>query len=421
MRLAISMLLMLCTVACDGDVVDADGDSYSEEEDCNDLNANTWPGAPEACDGQDNDCDGAIDEHVTREFWLDKDGDGFGRGDVIESCLEPDGHATVDGDCDDTEPTVNPGQAEDLCDGLDNDCDREMDEDATFEERFADVDQDGFGDPGASVTTCDLSGTDYVADNTDCDDSSDLVYPRADELCDEIDNDCNSDIDDDPIDGDLWYRDADNDSHGSAGNVEIACTLPAGYVANDTDCDDSDDDTFPGAPELCDEADNDCDLEIDEAADIDGYCFKTWKGRENLYVYSEAGDTWCDSYFDSEGELTTFGGSCPDCEFAFEVTVTLDEDASEINNPICDELVILGISLSTDYSYDVAFTEDYDGYGEMLLVSYYFGWYPLFEADLNATTGEMSYDTPPIGDYTYTDGTYEYWYLEGSGTAQLSP
>ena len=100
---------------CDGfvdDEQDADGDGYNACDDCDDTTSANFPGAFEDCfDGIDNDCDGTVDEGA--------DGDG-------------DGVSTCDGDCDDSNPDVNPGIVEDGCaipaDGIDNDCDGQTDE-----------------------------------------------------------------------------------------------------------------------------------------------------------------------------------------------------------------------------------------------------------------------------------------------------
>lgn len=69
----------------------------------------------------------------------------------------------------------------------------------------------------------------------------------------------------------VWYRDADNDGYGDAGDSVVTCYQPAGYVRDATDCDDDDATAHPGAPEICDSADNDCDEAIDEDVDGDGF------------------------------------------------------------------------------------------------------------------------------------------------------
>ncbi len=232
------------------------------DDDCDDLAAETWPGAPELCDEADNDCDTDIDEGVILLFYGDGDGDGFGDVDApVEACAAGPGLAEVGGDCDDVDPAINPAAPE-LCDGLDNDCDTDIDEGVTLTV-YGDIDGDGWGDAPEQV--CAL-GPDMSFQDGDCDDENAAVYPGALELCDGLDNDCDTDIDEDPVDTATFYADNDGDGFGDLlGGWTEACEAPSGYAADGTDCDDGAPDTFPGAPELCvDGVDTDCDGLADE-------------------------------------------------------------------------------------------------------------------------------------------------------------
>ncbi len=102
----------------------------------------------------------------------------------------------------------------------------------------------------------------YTSCNGDCDDYDAIVYPGAPELCDDKDNNCNGQIDEGVKT--TFSRDADGDGYGDPAISTQACTKPAGYVTNNTDCDDTRTGVYPGAPELCDGLDNNCDGQIDE-------------------------------------------------------------------------------------------------------------------------------------------------------------
>ena len=160
--------------------------------------------------------------------WMDEDGDG---------------HAAVT-DCDDTDPEVNSSAEEVPYDGIDNDCDEDTPDD--------DLDSDGY------------------ASDEDCDDADPLIHPGRSEVCDGVDNDCSGVVDDNA--GAEWYRDGDSDGYGDATDAMMHCDGESGYVANDDDCDDSAAAAHPGADELCNAADDDCDGDIDEDA-VDGLWF----------------------------------------------------------------------------------------------------------------------------------------------------
>jgi uncharacterized protein (TIGR02145 family) len=164
----------------------------AQSGDCDDSDANINPSAVEVCDGIDNNCDGVFDEGLTSTFYQDLDGDGFGSLITIQSCTQPSGYVAQGGDCDDSDATINPNSVE-VCDGIDNNCDGIVDEGltSTF---YQDLDGDGFGS-SITVQSC-TQPSGYVAQNGDCDDSDATINPNASEICNGIDENCDSVIDD---------------------------------------------------------------------------------------------------------------------------------------------------------------------------------------------------------------------------------
>ena len=226
-------------------VFDDDGDGSNSDFDCDDNDASVYPGAPEGCNGIDNDCDGlvAADE-------ADVDGDGWM---ICES------------DCDDNDATSNPGAFE-LCDGTDNDCNGSIDDGLTF-----DLDGDGYTEVGSCEGTGD-----------DCDDADAGVNVGASETCDGVDEDCDGTIDEGLTD------DVDGDGYTSIGSC----------LGSADDCDDTNAFTNPGGVEICDGADNTCDgtlagNETDDDGDgvlaCDGDCDDT-----NAAAYPGAPEGVCD-------------------------------------------------------------------------------------------------------------------------------
>ncbi len=206
----------------------------------------------------------------TIPVWSDDDGDGFGGTELPLTCVVGPDMAAQGQDCDDTNPLVFPG-GDELCDGIDNDCNGEIDQDLPgLEAWFVDDDGDGFGSRYPGITACGDPGDGWVENSDDCDDSDADIRPGAVELCNGgIDDDCDGLEDDtDPsLDVDslpVWYRDTDGDGFGNPLQTLQACHSPAGYVDNGLDCGDLDFERNPNAVEVCNDLDDDCNGFIDD-------------------------------------------------------------------------------------------------------------------------------------------------------------
>jgi alpha-tubulin suppressor-like RCC1 family protein len=228
--------------------------------DCDDMNDDVRPNQTEACNGLDDNCDGATDEGALLLFYADVDRDFHGDPASIPrmECFAPDGYVENDTDCDDAEQRRNPSR-EEQCDGLDNDCDTIIDEDADAVAFYADRDGDGHGTGAMPIPgdTC-TPPSGYSLASDDCNDSSGAIHPSATELCDGLDNDCSLPV------GMTGRVDASEDADGD-GHSPIGAACSGGFPIDD--CDDACVDCFSGADEYCDGNDNDCDGTVDTTFD----------------------------------------------------------------------------------------------------------------------------------------------------------
>ena len=341
-------------------------DSARVSGDCDDTDASRTPGALEACDEIDNDCDGLVDEDVSdgTVWYADADGDGYGdEGSfpIAVQCQAPSQPAASnDDDCNDALAVVSPG-AEELCDGIDNDCDGLVDDtdgDVALTVWYLDDDGDGYGDDNVFLESCDAP-TGYVVDAGDCDDTRSDRAPGADELCDGLDNDCDGLVDgDDPDETEpsSWYADLDGDGFGDPNDVLEQCLRPNGYVENDGDCDDTSDLRQPGALELCDSVDNDCDGITDEAA-VDA----------QVWFYDGDGDGW-----GSLAEVTLSCTQPPDY-------VLLSGDCDDVDGAVRPGATeVCGDGIDNDCN---GLTDGDDPGAELV------GWYPDLDSDGSGGAG----------------------------------
>jgi hypothetical protein len=166
--------------------------------------------------------------------------------------------------------SVNPGvsttyyvRAEDPCNGVNTACGSLTVTVETPVIWYADADGDTYGDAGTTALACDAPAG-YIANNTDCNDGNASINPAGTEVCNGLDDNCDGSSDEGLL-FTTYYADVDGDTYGDAGNTTTACDgTPSGYVSDDTDCNDLNATVYPGAVEICDGLDNNCDGTFDE-------------------------------------------------------------------------------------------------------------------------------------------------------------
>lgn len=244
--------------------------SASKGGDCDDNDKGTYPGGAEVCNSKDDDCNGVVDDEQAggcKTYFEDFDQDGYGGKNTKCLCLPvPPFNATLGGDCNDEDKTINPG-AKETCNDKDDNCDGVVDEEGAkgCEIYYVDADGDSYG-ISQSKCLCSPIGIYKATKTGDCKDDAKDVNPGAMESCNGIDDDCDAMVDEEGAIGcSALYYDSDGDGFGVSGQSKCLCAPFGKYRADEGgDCVDSDKSINPSAMEICNSKDDNCNGEIDE-------------------------------------------------------------------------------------------------------------------------------------------------------------
>ena len=248
---------------------------------------------------------------ATRTYYYDGDSDTYGGETTMDGHCPSPGYTWRSGDCNDSNPDIHPG-AEEVCDGLDNDCNGYADDGLPTYTYYPDSDGDTFGDPASPYTTCySTPPTGYVIDNTDCNDTNADIHPGATEVCNEYDDNCDGNI---------------NEGFDSDGDTYTICgysTLDGSFTG--VDCNDTNADINPGATEICNEYDDNCDGNINEGFDSDGdtYTICGYSTLDGSFTGVDCNDTNATVY---PGAEEVCDGVDQDCDGLFDEDFDSDGD-----------------------------------------------------------------------------------------------
>ena len=186
---------------------------------------------------------------------------------------------------------------------------------------YEDMDMDGYGNASTLISTC-VQPLGYITSAGDCNDMNAAVNDGMMEICNDVDDNCNSLVDD-GLNFANYYFDNDGDTFGITTDAVFACDQPSGYVQAGGDCNDNAFGVYPGSPEFCNGSDDDCDGSIDN-------------GLVFLSYYADAdGDTY--------GDINNSESLCADPGSLFVTNDTDCDDTNALVNPAATEVWENGI------------------------------------------------------------------------------